>query len=128
MRGLFFQVVLFFKATFADDPVLMAREIEAHWREAITGGLGASQDCRLIPSEFKNDGIGLIEPSDRHAGSLDRLFHGFCKRDQYLALTEGQTFGIVEMTSPMFVDGRSKWRRAQRSPKVRELEDSCGSP
>mgnify|MGYP001057873056 CR=1 FL=1 len=101
MRGLFFQVVLFFKGSFADDTVLMASEIEAHWRDEITGGLGASQDCSLIPSEFKSDGIGLIELSDRHAGSLDRLFHGLCKRDQYLTLIEGPTFGIVEMPEPM---------------------------
>ena len=101
MRGLFFQVVLFFKGTFADDTVLMAREIEAHWREAITGGLGAAQDCSQIHSEFKNDGIGLIVPSDRLAGSLERLFHSLCKRDQYLTLKEGQTFGIAEMPEPM---------------------------
>ena len=75
----------------------MAREIEAPGRNENTGGLGASQDRSQIRREFKNDDIGLFEPSEQHGGCLDRLFHALSRRDQYLTPNEGRTFEIAEM-------------------------------
>jgi len=93
-RGFHLHLILFFRGSKVYQHAYLAEEIGQYWENAITKGQGTYFSCHRNPNRYRRSGIGMIHCTDREKlATLNTIIRYITKKDQYLRIKEGRTFG-----------------------------------
>ena len=93
-RGLHFHLILFFDGSLVKKHAVLAELIGKYWVESITKGQGTYFSCHRNPGRYRRSGIGMIHNTDvEKLATLNTIIKYITKKDQYLRIKDGRTFG-----------------------------------
>jgi hypothetical protein len=93
-RGLHYHLILFFKGSKVDAHAYLAEQIGKYWKDAITKGQGSYFSCHRNLNRYRRSGIGMMHHTDvEKLDTLNSIIRYITKKEQYLRIKDGRTFG-----------------------------------